>query len=145
EETPAGSTTTCSFGHDHGSDPTGSALWPSLQQHFAFDANSNGLIDASELQVSGIPFGLVSERLVGSATPRIEDHTAYKIIYFNGMQRRAVSGVPAGAFDLQCDLFAAYNQAASTADAFASNMFSVTYSVDCNNGNSQGLYAVKVI
>ena len=74
---------TCSFGHDHGTNPSGSALWPALQQHFGYDANHDGTLDANELAASGIPFGLVSEQLVGSATPRIEDHTAYKIAFVN--------------------------------------------------------------
>ncbi|HTT11687.1 MAG TPA: hypothetical protein VMG60_12405 [Burkholderiaceae bacterium] len=136
---------TCSFGHEHGTNPAGSALWPALQQHFGFDANHNGTLDTSELAVSGIPFGLVSEQLVGSATPRIEDHTAYKIAFVNSAPRSLVSGALAPGFDLSCDLFVAYNQATSTADAFASNMFSVIYAVNCNAGASVQLYPVNVI
>ena len=135
----------CSFGHDHGANPALSSLWPTLQNHFAFDANNNGLIDASELAASGIPFGLASERLVNSATPRLEDHTAYKIAFANGVARVRTSGGTGSTFDLKCDLLAAYNQPTSTTDAFASNMFSVIYAVDCNAGGSVGQYPVKVI
>jgi len=135
----------CTFGHDHGVDPHGSALWPELQRHFAFDANNDGGIDTSELALAGIPFGLVSEKLVNSSTPRLEDHTGYKIVLANGVARTLVSGGSGQTFDLRCNLFAAYNQATSTADAFASNMFSVTYAVDCNSGSSQSQYPVKVI
>jgi len=145
EETDPTTNQKCSFGHDHGADPSNSALWPALQQHFAFDANNSGNIEASELAVSGIPFGLVSQPLANSATPRLEDHTAYKIAFANGIPRTLVSGGLGATFDLSCDLFAAFNQPTSTADAFASNMFSVTYAVDCNNGNSLPLYPVKVI
>jgi hypothetical protein len=145
EETDPTTNQKCSFGHDHGADPSNSALWPALQQHFAFDANNSGNIEASELAVSGIPFGLVSQQLANSATPRLEDHTAYKIAFANGIARTLVSGGFGTAFDLRCDLFAAFNQPTSTADAFASNMFSVTYAVDCNNGNSLSQYPVKVI
>lgn len=134
---------TCSFGHDHGTDPRNSALWPDLQQHFAFDANNNGVIDANELAVSGIPFGLVSEKLVGSATPRLEDHTGYKVLWQNNVVRTLASGPPG--FDLTCNLLAAYNQATSSADAFASNLFSVTYAVDCNGGSSRAQFPAKVI
>jgi hypothetical protein len=134
----------CSFGHDHGSaPPSGSAQWSNLQHHFAFDANSNGLIDTSELAVSGIPFGLVAEQLVNSTTPRLEDHIGYKIVFANGVPRTPVSGAGQN-FTLTCDLFAAYNQPTSTADAFASNLFSVTYAVDCNNGTALAQYAVIV-
>jgi len=145
EETDPTTNQKCSFGHDHGADPSNSALWPALQQHFAFDANNSGNIEASELAVSGIPFGLVSQQLDGSSTPRLEDHTAYKIAFANGIARTLISGGLGATFDLRCDLFAAFNQPTSTADAFASNMFSVTYAVDCNNGNSLPLYPVKVI
>jgi hypothetical protein len=135
----------CSFGHDHGMDPAFSALWADLQAHFAADTNHNGLLEAGELSASGIPFGLASEALVNSPTPRLEDHTAYKIIYANDAVRTRVSGGSGTSFDLHCDLFAAYNQPASTADAFGSNLFSVIYAVNCNSGNSVGQYPVKVI
>jgi len=135
----------CSFGHDHGADPRGSALWLDLQKHFGYDANFNGTLDDTELAVSGVPFGLVSEQLEGSSTPRLEDHTAYKIAFVNSVSRTLVSGGVVATFDLQCDLFAAYNQPTSTADAFGSNMFSVTYAVNCNQGNSLLQYPVKLI
>lgn len=133
----------CSFGHEHGLDPRDSAQWSELQAHFAFDANRNGLVDNDELAVSGIPFGLVAEQLVNSTTPRLEDHTAYKIL-FNDDVARVLRSAGQG-FDLRCNLFAAYNQPTSTEDAFASNMFSVTYAVDCSNGTSAALYPVRVI
>jgi hypothetical protein len=135
----------CSFGHDHGANPQGSSLWPALQRQFGYDANLNGTLDANELAVSGIPFGLASEQLVNSNTPRTEDHTAYKIAYINGANRTLVSGGIIANFDLQCDLFSAYNQPTSTSDAFGSNMFSVIYAVDCNQGSSLTQYPVQVI
>jgi hypothetical protein len=38
----------CSFGHEHGRDPRGSALWDSLRNHFAHDTDGNGTIDTAE-------------------------------------------------------------------------------------------------
>jgi hypothetical protein len=134
----------CSFGHDHGLDPSKSPLWPDLQRQFGYDANLNGTLDDNELAVSGVPFGLASEQLVNSNTPRVEDHTAYKIAYATA-PRTLISGGIAASFDVTCDLFAAYNQPTSTEDAFGSNMFSVIYAVNCNQGNSQDQYPVKVI
>lgn len=135
----------CRFGHDHGLDPRNAALWPDLQRHFGFDANRNGTLDADELAVSGIPFGYVAEQLEGTATPRPEEHIGYKIAFANGVPRtRLVNGAPQG-IDLACDLFAAYNQGASSADAFASNLFSVIYAIDCNRGSAQSQYPVKLI
>jgi hypothetical protein len=145
QETDPATNQTCSFGHHHGADPSGSALWPALQRHFGFDANLNGLIDGDELARAGIPFGLVSERLASTATPRLEDHTAYKIAFVNFAERTRVSGGSGTTFDVRCDLFVAYNQPTSTADAFASNMFSVTYAADCNSGSDSAQYPVSVI
>jgi hypothetical protein len=135
----------CRFGHDHGLDPRNSALWPDLQRHFGFDANRDGMLDSAELAVSGIPFGHVAEQLEGTATPRPEEHTGYKVAFADGVTRtRLVNGVPQ-AFDLACHLFAAYNQGASSADAFASNLFSVIYALDCNRGAARPQYPVKLI
>jgi hypothetical protein len=135
----------CSFGHEHGVDPRDSALWSDLRRHFAHDANGDGVIDTGELERSGVPFGLVAEQLEGSATPRPEEHTGYKIALRDNAPRvRLVNGVPQ-AFELSCDLFAAYNQATSSGDAFASNLFSVTYAIDCNQGADVASYRLKVI
>ena len=145
EATDPATNQSCSFGHDHGVDPHLSAMWNDLQQQFGFDANRNGTLDPDELAVSGIPFGLVSEQLANSTTPRIEDHTAYKILFNNNVPRTLISGGIAPTFDLSCDVFAAYSQPTSTPDAFASNMFSVIYAMNCNSGASLQQYPVKVI
>ncbi|HUL67123.1 MAG TPA: hypothetical protein VLW55_21185 [Burkholderiaceae bacterium] len=134
----------CSFGHDHGLNPSDSPLWPDLQRQFGYDANLNGTLDDNELTVSGVPFGLASEQLVNSTTPRLEDHTGYKIAYTTA-SRALISGGIAASFDLTCDLFAAYNQPTSTDGAFGSNMFSVIYAMNCNQGASLPQYPVKVI
>jgi hypothetical protein len=145
EETDPTTNMRCSFGHDHGSSPRDSSLFASMQRHFAFDANHDGNIDSTELATAGIPFGLVSEQLINSTTPRLEDHTAYKIALGNAQSRTIVSGGNGQSSTLSCDVFAAYNQPTSTEDAFASNMFSVIYAVDCNNGDALAQYPVKVI
>lgn len=135
----------CTFGHDHGLDPRGSDLWPDLQRHFAFDADGSGTLDEAELAASGIPFGYVAEQLEGSATPRLEAHTGYKVIYANDVRRmRLVDGQPQ-TFDLSCDLFALVQQGTASADAFASNLHSVTYAIDCNSGAARSQYPVKLI
>jgi hypothetical protein len=145
EEIDPDTGTRCSFGHDHGMDPRSSNLWADLQRHFGYDANGSGTIDDAELATSGVPFGYVAEQLEGSATPRLEAHTGYKIVYANDVARtRLVNGQPQS-FDLACDLFAAFQQNTSTADAFASNLHSVTYAIDCNSGTAQSQYPVKLI
>jgi hypothetical protein len=145
EETDTTTNTRCSFGHDHGSDPRGSGMWNDLQSHFAFDVNHDGNIDSTELATAGIPFGLTSELLINSTTPRLEDHTAYKIAFANDQTRTIASGGTGQNLDVRCHVFAAYNQPTSTEDSFASNMFSVIYAVNCNNGNAVAQYPVKVI
>lgn len=54
---------TCTFGHDHGRDPSGYAYWNDIKKHFAYDADKNGVISDAELSTSGIPFGYVNEQI----------------------------------------------------------------------------------
>lgn len=145
ETTDPATNAICSFGHEHGPDPSGSAMWSTIKTHFAYDANNNNVVDASELAVSGIPFGYVSEQLITSTTPRLEDHTAYKVAYTDLVRRTTPAPRTGDPASVDCHLFAAYNQPTSTADAFASNMYSVTYAVDCTVGAAASQYPVKAV
>ena len=82
----------CAFGHEHGRDPRGSALWQTrqVQRAFYFDANANGRMDADEEAWAGLPFGYVNARAdewfeaQGIATMRHEDHVGHKVEWANG-------------------------------------------------------------
>src|SRR5436305_613109 len=72
---PVDPVTGCSFGHDHGRDPRGSALYA---------------------EVGPIPFGYANEQLdvYDPANPRHEDHFGHKIEWQNDVLLRAGSGRP---------------------------------------------------
>src|SRR5258706_4404793 len=145
--------TGCTFGHDHGDDPSNSPQWDDLRRHFAYDANGNGAIDADELAASGVPFGYVAEQLdayntahgiAASDGQRHQAHTSYKIVLGTLKRDRLVAGV-AQAYGLYCNHLLAYNQDVASADAFASNVHEVVYAIDCNQGTDAASYPVKLI
>lgn len=142
----------CSFGHEHGRNPAGSALWADLRRHYAWDADGNGTLSDSELATSGIPFGYAAEqqRAWNSANGisnanREEDHVSYKIAWENGVTRtRTVNGV-AQTFELSCDVLTMLHQETHSADAFASNEHEFIYAADCTRGTSAATFGGKVI
>jgi hypothetical protein len=142
----------CTFGHEHGRDPRGSALFDAIRTHFAFDANGNGTIDPAERDASGVPFGYAAEQLRGFNAAngigngnRDQPHTSFKITWENGVVRtRTVNGV-VQTFDLACDALTLINQDTFSADAYASNLHEVIYAVDCNRGNDAARFGGRVI
>jgi hypothetical protein len=142
----------CTFGHEHGRDPRGSALWNTLRDHYAFDADNDGTIDTEERDASGVPFGYASEQLrvfnaangIANAN-RDEDHVGYKIAWENSIARtRTVNGV-AQTFDLACDALTMLHQETHSADAFASNLHEVVYAIDCSRGADAARFGGQVI
>jgi hypothetical protein len=142
----------CSFGHEHGRDPRGSALWESIRSHYAFDANSNGTLDTAERDASGVPFGYASEQLraynaangIASAN-RDEDHVSYKIAWENGIARTRTVNGQLQTFDLSCDALSVLHQETHSAESYASNLHEVLYAIDCSRGTDSARFGGKVI
>lgn len=142
----------CSFGHEHGRDPRGSALWEFARDHFAFDDNRNGVIDPTERDLSGIPFGYVAEQLIafnaangiGNAN-RIEDHVGYKVAWENSLRRDRVVNGQIQSFDLFCDVLTVVHQETHAGESLASNLHQLTYAIDCNRGAEVSRYSVKLL
>src|SRR5574341_1495132 len=84
---PVDLATGCTFGHEHGRDPSGSSLYQT---------------------VGAIPFGYANEVLdiFDPAGPRHEDHVGHKVEWEDGMQMR-VDGAPVS---IQCDLLTKLHQ-----------------------------------
>ena len=142
----------CSFGHEHGRDPRGSALWESVRSHYAFDANTNGTIDTSELDASGVPFGYASEQLraynAANGIPnanRDEDHYGYKVAWENGIARTRTVNGQVQTFDLSCDALSVLHQETYSADSYSSNLHEVLYAIDCSRGADAERFGGKVI
>jgi parallel beta-helix repeat protein len=134
----------CTFGHEHGRDPRQSPNWAKIQEYFAYDANQNGIIEASEKAQAGVPFGYVNEQLdlynSAKGTPslmRHEDHVGHKIEWEAQGEIR-VHGGP-GTTNIRvvarCNYFAKVHQGTHSKDAFSNNLHEVFVVFDCPSEN----------
>ena len=106
--------TGCTFGHEHGRDPSGSDIYT---------------------QVGDIPFGYANQYLEASGfgAPRHEDHVGHKIEWENDMPMRVGDGGSA-LLSVTCDVLVKLHQGTHSADAFTNNMYEVAYHVRCTDG-----------
>lgn len=112
---PVDPMTGCTFGHEHGRDPRGSALWN---------------------EVGPIPFGYANEHLLASGFPdeRHEDHVGHKIEWENDMEMR-LGGGGSAVFDIRCDVMTKMHQGTHSPDAYTNNMHEVVYHLRCSDGS----------
>ncbi len=105
--------TGCTFGHEHGRDPSGSDLF---------------------FEVGPIPFGYANQHLQagGFGAPRHEDHVGHKIEWENGVQMRGNGG--ANVISIQCDVLVKMHQGTHSPDAFTNNLHEVAYHIRCTDG-----------
>ena len=112
---PVDPATGCTFGHEHGRDPHGSALYP---------------------LVGDVPFGVANEALLAwqPGSMRHEDHVGHKIEWENNVQLHySVNGarVPFGVY---CDWLAKLHQGTHSPDALVNNTHEIYYAVRCTDG-----------
>src|SRR5881394_4305209 len=112
---PVDPVTGCSFGHDHGRDPRGSAL------------------DAA---VGPIPFGYANEQLdvYDPANPRHEDHFGHKIEWENNVLMHFGSAAAGSLFEIRCDVLTKLHQGTHSKDAFTNNLHELAYHLRCSDG-----------
>jgi hypothetical protein len=102
--------TGCTFGHEHGRDPSGS----DLAGHIA-----------------PLAFGYVNEVLQDAGGPtghRHEDHVGHKVEWIND-QPFTAGGVPQ-----TCDVLVKLHQGTHSKDAFTNNVHEIFYHAACTNG-----------
>ncbi len=106
--------TGCTFGHEHGRDPSGSALFA---------------------EVGPIPFGYANEHLErsGFGAHRHEDHVGHKIEWENDMPMR-IGDSGTATLDVRCDVLTKLHQGTHSPDAFTNNLHEVVYHVRCTDG-----------
>lgn len=111
---PVDPVTGCTFGHEHGRDPSGSDL-------FAL--------------VGDIPFGYANEYLEtsGFGAPRHEDHVGHKIEWENDMVMRFGDGGDA-VLEATCDVLVKLHQGSHSPDAFTNNLHELAYHIRCSDG-----------
>lgn len=110
---PVDPLTGCSFGHEHGRDPRGSALYR---------------------EVGDLPFGYVNEQLdvAGLGLRRHEDHVGHKIEWENDIVLR--SGGGAGQLlEVRCDVMTKLHQGTHSKDAFTNNLHELNYHLRCSD------------
>lgn len=111
---PVDPETGCTFGHEHGRDPSGSALYD---------------------EVGAIPFGYANQHLQagGFGAPRNEDHVGHKVEWENNLVMN-VGGAGSQVLNITCDVLTKMHQGTHSADAFTNNMHEVVYHIRCSDG-----------
>jgi len=112
---PIDPVTGCSFGHDHGRDPRGSALYR---------------------EVGPIPFGYANEQLdvYDPLTTRHEDHFGQKIEWQNDVPMHFGSDAADAIFAVRCDVLTKLHQGTHSKDAFTNNLHELAYHIRCSDG-----------
>ncbi len=114
----------CTFGHEHGRDPSGSNL-----NH----------------DVGPIPFGYANEQLEtwDPANPRREDHFGHKMEWENDVQLHFGSAPADQLFDIRCDMLVKMHQGTHSKDAFTNNVHEIAYHIRCSDGTE--LHVTKMV
>jgi hypothetical protein len=103
----------CSFGHEHGRDPRGSALYEWL---------------------GPIAFGYANEQqdINDPQTMRHEDHVGHKIEWENGVRMHFEGGADQ-ILAVTCDVFTKLHQGTHSRDAFTNNLHELIYAIRCSD------------
>jgi hypothetical protein len=111
---PAVDPSGCTFGHEHGRDPSGSDLF---------------------YEVGPIPFGYANQHLEegGFGAPRNEDHVGHKVEWENDILMDGGGG-GGNVISVVCDVLVKLHQGTHSADAFTNNMHEVAYHIRCTDG-----------
>lgn len=111
---PVDEATGCTFGHEHGRDPSGSDL---------FD------------EIGPLPFGYANQHLQagGFGAPRNEDHVGHKVEWENDLVMN-VGGAGSQVLNITCDVLTKMHQGTHSPDAFTNNMHEVAYHIRCSDG-----------
>ncbi len=106
--------TGCTFGHEHGRNPSGSDLFR---------------------DVGPIPFGYANQHLEagGFGAPRNEDHVGHKIEWENDVVMNVDDEGASAALHITCDVLVKLHQGTHSPDAFTNNMHEVVYHVRCTD------------
>jgi len=112
---PIDPATGCSFGHDHGRDPRGSALYR---------------------EVGDIPFAYANEQqaIYDPTMIRHEDHFGHKVEWQNDMPMHFGSEAADALFDVRCDVLTKLHQGTHSKDAFTNNLHELVYHIRCTDG-----------
>jgi hypothetical protein len=127
----------CTFGHEHGHDPSGSNLYADITAFYGgvLFGYGNETLDTWNT-VNGITTGM-----------RHEDHVGHKIEWANDVtiyESTTAGGSGAVALAVKCDFFMKIHQGTHSKDAFTNNMHELLYAMQCHDGPG-GAIGSKVI
>ncbi len=124
----------CTFGHEHGRDPKGSALLADI-----------------EAQYGGVLFGFANEQLdTYNASQRVtdrmrhEDHVGHKIEWENDVTVFESTTSAMRPLRITCDFFMKVHQGTHSPDAFTNNLHELLYAAQCFD-RAGGTVGTKVI
>lgn len=144
---PVDPATGCKFGHEHGDDPSKSAIWTTTKAHYAWADPATG---QSDLADAGVPFGYVNVQMDtwtmangSSMIPmRHEDHVGHKVSFGNNLQiglNHVVDGTQFFYPGVTCSFLSEFHQGTYSKDALENNLHEVLYSVTCSDGHQLNL------
>jgi hypothetical protein len=118
--------TGCTFGHEHGRDPSGSDLFG---------------------DVGPIPFGFANEQLsiYDPNGVRNEDHYGHKIEWENDFEMRLGGDLAGELFRIECDVLTKLHQGTHSKDAFTNNLHELAYHVRCSDGAAFSITLMSAI
>lgn len=127
----------CTFGHEHGHDPSGSNLYADIQALYGgvLFGYANETLDAWNA-VNNITTGMRHEDHVGHKIEWANNITVYESTTTGGANRRALA--------VTCDFFMKIHQGTHSKDAFTNNMHELLYAMQCHDGPG-GAIGSKVI
>jgi hypothetical protein len=110
---PVDPATGCAFGHEHGRDPRGSALFKDF---------------------GPLAFGYANEQLDIHSPHgmRHEDHVGHKIEWENGIQL-SFGGGAGQVLEVTCDVLVKLHQGSHSRDAFTNNLHELNYAIRCSD------------
>lgn len=121
----------CSFGHEHGDDPTTSDIYGFAASHFSQNSE-------------GIPFGVVNQasadysEATGSIGHRHEDHVGHKVFVANNVKlvKEDRSGYLTDKLGkpIECDYLIQQHQGTHSPDATQANAHETLYAAVCSDG-----------
>ena len=118
--------TGCTFGHEHGRDPSGSQLYD---------------------ETGPLPFGYANEVLdIWDPTGmRHEDHVGHKVEWENDVEFRVEDGLTSKFIRITCDVMTKLHQGTHSKDAFTNNLHELIYHIECTDGTEMHLTQMTAI
>jgi len=127
----------CTFGHEHGRNPAGSALLAAVSSQYGglLFGYANETLDAWNMD-RGITNGMRHEDHVGHKVEWENGITIYESVSSGGSNRRALN--------VKCDFLMKIHQGTHSPDAFTNNLHELVYAMQCTDGATGGI-GTKVI